>query len=268
MEGRNRRSPTGFIHGYRYTVRALFRILEDRYEGVPTPSQSFALNNADDLRVVADHMIKRISLSSGLYETYGIMCDTLVIDKEQGKVDLFYELPADYILEQPYFSDKKIMLFTLEYGFDNFPGADPNSFVRRNDPERPGCAAYLHPVFRYYENGVFVKGRNTRSSAVIRYDAAADDFEGDFWPDKALNIVRNFVNEIAKVTEEVYPEDHHYNNEERGGFTAWPEGERVENHGLPMCALTVGGPQVRDFEHLTKLPAGSERPVPPWVHTM
>src|SRR5262249_54994344 len=48
MEGRNRRSPTGFIHGYRYTVRALFRILEERYEGVTTPNEEFALQSVED----------------------------------------------------------------------------------------------------------------------------------------------------------------------------------------------------------------------------
>jgi thioredoxin reductase len=268
MEGRNRRSPTGFIHGYRYTVRALFRMMEDRYEGVPTPNEEFDLKNAEDLQRVSEHMIKRISISSGLYEAYGIMCDTLVFDTEKGKAQLFYEMPADYILEHPQFSDKKIMLFTLEYGFDNFPNSDINAFVRRNDPERPGCVAYLHPVFRFYENGRFVKGRNTRSSAVIRYDKPADDFEGDLAHEKPRNIVQNFINEIVQVTPEIFPEEHFYNTEERGGFTAWPADKRVENHNLPQCVLEVGGIQVRDFDHIANLPEGAERPVPPWVHTM
>ncbi len=267
MEGRNRRSPTGFIHGYRYTVRALYRIMEDRYEGVPTPTEAFDLKNTGDLKHLAEHMIKRISISSGLYETYGIMSDALVLDPQTGRAELFYELPADYFREHPYFVDKKMMLFTLEYGFQNFPGSDPNSFVRRNDPERPGCVAYLHPVFRYYENGEFVKGRNTRSSAVIRYDKAADDFEGDLGHEKPLNILRNFINEIAHITTEIYPEEHFYNTEERGGFTPWAEDLHNENHGLPRCALTVGGQQVTDFEHIGGQKVGPDNPVPPWVHT-
>jgi len=267
MEGRNRRSPTGFIHGYRYTVRALFRILEDRYQGVPTPQKEFELKDSADLQRVAQHMIQRISLSSGLYETYGIMCDTLVFDEGEKKVRLHYELPADYVLEHPYFAGKKIMVFTLEYGFDNFPGANPDSFVRRNDPERPGCVAYLHPVFRYYDRGVFVGGRNTRSSAVIRYDEAARDFDGDFAIEKPRYILQNFINEVVRVTDEVFPEDHFQNTEDQG-FDLWPQDEPLDDPGLPRCALTVGGPQVHDFDHLEKPRRETDRPIPPWVHTM
>jgi hypothetical protein len=268
MEGRNRRSPTGFIHGYRYTVRALFRILEDRYQQVPTPHDSFELKDCEDLKQVAERMIKRLSISSGLYEAYGIMCDTLVLDPVEKTAEVFYDLPADYVLENSYFTSKKIMLFTLEYGFDNFPGADLNTFVRRNDPERPGCVAYLHPVFRYYENGNFVKGRNTRSSAVIRYDREAADFEGDLNVEKPRNIIQNFINEVCHVTSEVFPEDHFYNDEDRGGFSPWPSEKPVGKHGLPQCALEIGGPQVRDFDHLTRVEREPGKSLPPWVHTM
>ena len=83
MEGRNRRSPTGFIHGYRYTCRALFRTLESRYEAVPTPSEEFDLRDAADLMRLGEHIMERISLSSGLYECYGIMADALVFDPEK-----------------------------------------------------------------------------------------------------------------------------------------------------------------------------------------
>lgn len=268
MEGRNRRSPMGFIHGYRYGVRALHRVLESRYEGVPTPTETFPLKNADDLMALGEFMIKRISVSSGLYEAYGIFCDTLVFDTEKGEATLFYELPVDYILAEPFFADKMIMLFTLEYGFNNFPDSDINAFIRRNDPERPGCVAYLHPVFRVYENGVFSKARNTRSSTTIRYDPSADVFEGELGHEKPRNTLLNFINEVTKVTDVNYPEDHFYNNEERGGFTPAEPGEKLSNPGLPQCMLTVGGQQVGDFEHLERVSRRPDGSVPPWIHTL
>ena len=266
MEGRNRRSPMCFIHGYRYGCRALFRILEERYESVVTPNEKFSLKDAADLEGLARHIIQRVSVSSGLHEAYGIMSDALGVDPERGAAELFYELPADYFREHPYFFGKKMILFTLEYGFQNFPGSDPNTFVRRNDPERPGCVAYLHPVLRFYEGGEFVKGRTIRSSSVIRYDKLADEFDGDFGHEKPFNIVRNFINEIAGVTSEIYPEEHFQNTEERGGFTPWPVDKRVENHGLPQCVLTLDSPQVTDFEHIGERKVGPGSPVPPWVH--
>lgn len=268
MEGRNRRSPTGFIHGYRYAVRALFRTLEDRYEGVQTPHETFELKNAANLQVLTERLIKRLSLTSGLYEAYGILADALVFDRENGKAELFYEMPADHFLEHPYFMGKTIIVLTLEYGFNNFPGANPDSFVRRNDPERPGCVGFIHPVFRQYDRGVFVKGRNTRSSVTIRYDKESIDFDGDVNLDKPFNILRNFINTIAQVTPEVYPEDHFYNDAERGGFQPWTEQKPLDDPGLPQCALTVGGTQVRNFDHLERLEHEAGKPVPPWIHTM
>jgi thioredoxin reductase len=269
MEGRNRRSPTGFIHGYRYACRALFRLLEERYEKVETPHEEFDLRDAEDLKRIGEHMVKRLSTTSGLYEAYGILCDTLVFDTERKKARLVYELPADHILGNPaYTENKKIMVFTLEFSFNNFPNADRDAFVRRNDPARPGCAAYLHPVFRFYENGEFVKGRNARSSAVIRYDQAASDFEGDLGLEKPRHIIQNFINEIVQVTPEVFPEDHFQSNEHQGGFMPWPVDRPKEDKWLPQCALKVGGPQVTDFEHRLKSMPPTGAPVPPWVHTM
>jgi len=268
MEGRNRRSPMGFIHGYRYGVRALHRLLEERYEGIPTPSETFELKTADDLKKLGERMIKRMSVSSGLYEAYGILCDTLVFDTEKGSAEVFYELPADHVLEDPHFANKKMMLFTLEYGFNNFGTSDINAFIRRNDPERPGCVAYLHPVFRYYEDGLFVKGRNVRSSAVVRYDKEADEFDGDLGHEKPRNILWNFINEITKVTTEVFPEQHFQNTEERGGFTPVRPGERLEDPGLPQCTLKLGGLQVADFDHLQRVTRRDDGTVPPWVHTL
>jgi hypothetical protein len=211
-------------------------------------------------------MIKRISISSGLYENHGLMSDALVFDTEAGVARVFYEMPIDYFLENPYFTSKKVMLFTLEFGHHQFPGQDPNVFIRRNDPARPGCVAHLHPVFRLYENGQFVKGRNTRSSTTVRYDEESNIFEGDLSDAKPRNILLNFINEAACVTNEVFPEDHFHNTEERGGFRELSPGEMLKNPGLPECALVVGGQQVMDFDHLSQVDRRADGTIPPWQH--
>ncbi len=266
MDGRNRRGPNTSIHGFRYGVRAVFNFMEQRYNGVPTPNQVFPLKNADDLMALGKSMIQRISISSGLYEGHSLMADALVFDKEAGTARVFYEMPIDYFLENPYFTSKSVMLFTLEFGYNAFPGQNPNVFVRRNDPARPGCVAHLHPVFRLYENGRFVKGRNTRSSTTVRYDEGSNLFEGDLSDAKPRNILLNFINEVAGVTDEVYPEEHFHNNEERGGFRPLQPGEMLKNPGLPECALTVGGEQVMDFEHLLQVERRADGTIPPWQH--
>jgi thioredoxin reductase len=266
MDGRNRRGPNTSIHGFRYATRAVFNYMEQRYNGVPTPNEVFPLKTGEDLQVLGRSMIKRISISSGLYEGHSLMSDALVFDTEAGVARVFYEMPIDYFLENPYFTNKKVMLFTLEFGHHQFPGEDPNVFVRRNDPARPGCVAHLHPVFRLYENGRFVKGRNTRSSTTVRYDEESNSFEGDLSDAKPRNILLNFMNEAARVTNEVFPEEHFHNTEERGGFRELAPGEMLKNPGLPECALVVGGPQVMDFDHLSQVDRREDGTIPPWQH--
>ena len=266
MAGRNQRSPTTTLHGFRYGVRAVFNFLEQRYENVATPNQVFPLKTQNDLEVLGKAMIDRISLSSGLFQCNSILADAMVFDLNAGEVRVFYEMPVDYFLENPFFAKKTIMFFTLELGYGNFPGQDPNTFVRRNDPERPGCVPVLHPVFRLYDNGKFVKGRNVRGSIGARYDEAYKGFEHDMDDAKPRNVVLNFINEIAGVTDEIYLEKHFANNEERGGFRASAPGEVLRNPGLPECALEVGGEQVADFGQLSQVTRRADGTIPPWVH--
>lgn len=187
----------------------------------------------------------RLSTTSALYQLFGTLCDVLIF--EEGKATLYYELPVEYVLTEPAFADKKMVLFTLELGFDNFENgfSDSLNFVRRNDPERPGSAAFLHPVFRYYENGEFVKGGNTRSSVVVRFDEAADLLDGDLANLKPRNTLLNFINSIVQVTDTMYSEEHFAEDEGRAEFTPWVTNDpRIENHGLQRCSLTVDGQQV------------------------
>jgi thioredoxin reductase len=266
MDGRIRRGPNTSIHGYRYSTRAVFHYTEQRYHGIPTPNQVFPLKNKEDLVELGRALIKRISISSGLYEGFKMMADAVVFDREAGVARVFWEMPIDYFLENPYFTSKTIMVIDLEFGTENFPGADPVSFIRHNDPARPGCVAHLHPVFRAYENGKFVKGRNTRAATMVRYDEEADYFEGEMSGEKPRHILYNFLNEFAGVTDYVFPEEHYHNTEEQGGFRPAMPGEVLSNPGLPECALTLESEQVTDFEHILH---GARRPdgtIGPWVH--
>jgi thioredoxin reductase len=245
MAGRDKKSASGFIHGFRYNVRTLFRLLEEKNHGVALPQDIFSLSTEEDLQKLGAALVTRLSTTSALYQLFGTLCDVLIF--EDGKATLLYELPVEYVLTEPAFADKKMMLFTLELGFDNFENgvSDSLNFVRRNDPERPGSAAFLHPVFRFYENGEFVKGSNTRSSVVVRFDEAADLLDGDLANLKPRNTLLNFINSVVNVTDTQYSEEHFVDDGDRGEFIPWVMNDpRIENHGLQRCALTVGGQQV------------------------
>jgi thioredoxin reductase len=266
MAGRNLRSPTTTLHGFRYAIRAVFNFIEQRYENVLTPNRVFPLKTRADLEVLGKEMIRRVSISSGLFQCNSILGDAVVFDKDAGEARVFYEMPIDYFLESPDFAEKTVMYFTLELGFNNFPGQDPNVFVRRNDPSRPGCVGVIHPVARLYENGKFVKGRSTRGSVGSRYDEDYKGFEHEMDDVKPRNIVLNFINEVACVTDETFSENHFFNTEERGGFRELEPGEVLTNPGLPECALVVGGEQVSDFGHFRQVSRRADGTIPPWVH--
>lgn len=267
MAGRNPRSPTTTLHGFRYAVRAVFNYMEQRYEAVSPPNRVFPLKTEQDLLTLGRETIERISLSSGLFQANSILADAIVFDPDGAGVQVFYEMPVDYFLEDPRLAKATVIFCTLELGYGNFPGQDPNVFTRRNDPERPGCVPVLHPVFRLYDRGRFVKGRSVRGSVGVRYDEAYKGFEHDMDDAKPRNILLNLINEVAGVTNEVFPERHFLNNEERGGFRLPRPGEVLDDPGLAKCALTVEGDQVSDFGQFRQVNRRNDGTIPPWVHS-
>lgn len=246
MAARDKKTTSGLIHGFRYDVRALFNILQNKYHGTPFPSDRFELKNEDDLQALATHLISRLSTTSALYQLFGFMSDVLVI--EDGVAELFYELPVEYVIKDSEFAKKKIIVFTLELGFEKFENGfkDTLNFIRLNDSqERPGCVSYLHPVYRLYDKGEFIRGGNTRSSTVVRFDPACDLIDGDLSNIKPRNMVLNFLNSVAQVTTTHFPEEHFCVDPERHGFELWDKNDpRTVNHGLQRCSLTAEELQV------------------------
>lgn len=71
-----RKSAGGFIHGYRYTTRALHRLLEWKNHGVPwphLPSQPYSQ--------IVPWIIKRVNEASGPYQMFQILGDVLVFNE-------------------------------------------------------------------------------------------------------------------------------------------------------------------------------------------
>ena len=131
-----RRSAGGFIHGFRYTARALFRILEARYNQAPWPSTHYTdvtawddgglglgpsgcnagdwgadpctapVTPTSDFERLLIHTFARINTASGPYQMVGVLGDGVVFrcpgGTATGTVD------ADYYEEMPfpYFNER------------------------------------------------------------------------------------------------------------------------------------------------------------------
>lgn len=146
-----KRSTSGFIHGFRYGARALYRILARRYDGADWPAEKVAATPDG----IADAIIARVNRSSALWQQFGVLADVVTVDDE---VALYHEeVPRPYALGEEFGRPRHAFAVTLEYG-EGHDTVDPFDISvarpRENDAAHAHDASYLHPVVRYYRDGV------------------------------------------------------------------------------------------------------------------
>ena len=149
-----KKSTSGFIHGFRYCVRALYKMLESKYEGHPWPSRPISA----DPRALTDAVVDRVNRTSALWQEFGFLCDLIVIGRD-GSANYYEELPIDYVHEK-YNAEEHYFVITLEYGADHdrFDPFDVSvGRITQSDRDRSFDSRYLHPVVRYYQRGVFAR---------------------------------------------------------------------------------------------------------------
>jgi hypothetical protein len=156
MQARDfKKSTSGFIHGFRYGVRALHRMLERRYHGVPWPSRPVPAEPAALMHAVNE----RVNRTSALWQLFGFLCDLVVVPEGHGEGRYHEELPLDYVHDSDLGAAGSYYTVTLEYGpdhdrldpFDLSVGRIAQDEVVRSDEGR-----YLHPVVRHFHRGTLV----------------------------------------------------------------------------------------------------------------
>jgi thioredoxin reductase len=148
MQSNDRKASSGFIHGFRYNIRTLFHLLQERYESIAYPCQIF---NSFDWDSFLDQMYQRVSVTAALFQLYGVLCDVLVFSEDMKTATLYQELPFKYAKELT-FSNQHVLIFTLEFGFEHFKESAV-TFLGPSDPTNTDCTSFLHPVIRHYFNG-------------------------------------------------------------------------------------------------------------------
>jgi thioredoxin reductase len=245
MAARDRKAASSFIHGFRYNVRTLFRLLEARYQGVPLPSRVFPLATVADLDDLAACLVERVSTTDGLFPLHGFLCDTIVFSP--GQAEQFYELPVAYIQEgTPFTTDKHLLVITLEFGFHNYPaGANSLDFLHDSDaPTNRACSAFLHPVFRHYYQGELIEESHFGESISVRYGSFLSEYGYTIGSESVeKNILMNLINRITQLTAERFPEQvilpaQEGNGENDYGFVPWPEEKRMIDHRIPICKFS------------------------------
>ena len=90
-----KKSTNGFIHGFRYGVRALDKILNERHHETPWPSTELPAKPD----ALTDAMITRINRTSALYQQFGFLGDVLTVDGDTARY--LEEVPVDRVLAGP-----------------------------------------------------------------------------------------------------------------------------------------------------------------------
>lgn len=220
MQARDRKAASAFIHGFRYNVRSIFHILEERYHGVPLPVESFRLADGEDLETFSSALIRRLSTVSALFQLFGFLCDAIVV--EDGKAMLYRELPVDFVRDDPRFkAAEKLFAVTLEYGFHKYPkNASTLDFIHPADAHDTACSAYLHPIFRYYSRGEKLAEEHLGESLVVRYDEV--DYKENA-RNMYKNTVKTILNERLELTDETFSCEPFPPELAESVFVPWPE---------------------------------------------
>jgi thioredoxin reductase len=151
-----KKSTSGFIHGFRYGVRALHHMLEWRHHGIAWPHRTLPA----DPGAVADAILERVNRTSALWQQFGLLADVVSLAAGPGEAGPRYqeEVPVDFAHE---YADEegfgeRYLTVTLEYGPDH-DLHDPFDInvgrIAQSDAAASDQGRYLHPVVRHCHGG-------------------------------------------------------------------------------------------------------------------
>ncbi len=137
-----KKATSGFIHGFRYNVRALYRIFEQKYHNVEWPRRTVRATSQD----LVEAVIGRVNTSSALWQQFGFLCDLIVVQDPGGEAQYYEEMPLAYVRKSELGKSLHYTV-TLEFGkVEN----DPFNIPRNPSPEHAARSAFLHPVIRFW----------------------------------------------------------------------------------------------------------------------
>ncbi|XP_056263726.1 FAD-dependent oxidoreductase domain-containing protein 2 isoform X2 [Pseudoliparis swirei] len=139
-------SAGGFIHGFRYTVRSVHRVLEQRYHSNPWHSSKMPLTQ------VQSWIMKRINEASGPYQMFEVLGDVILLRGshcEYLEEFTLQALPQFSSLSGHEVSHHGMIVLVLQYGKKKI---DYLAKGRANtDWTQAWKSNFLHPVLYYYD---------------------------------------------------------------------------------------------------------------------
>lgn len=166
-----KKTMSGFIHGFRYNVRALSNILNLKYHNIPWPAEKFKSHS----EAVLQKVIQRVNTGSGIFLQPGFLKDIVIIKDETA--EYYTDIRSDYIPHSQFSQNDHYYTISLEYGHFE----DVFNTERDPDPDKGDSAAYLHPIIRRYNHGKIVAEHHIN-----------DDLESEWYLDEYVVPAREF----------------------------------------------------------------------------
>lgn len=141
-----RLSAGGFIHGFRYTARAVHRILEQRYHNNQWPSTQLLTTQ------LQSWILKRVDEASGPYQMFEVLGDVVLL--RGSHVEYLEEYPLQALSQFSSVSGHKVsnhgmIVVVLQYGKKKIDYLGPDR--AQSDWTKAWKSGFLHPVLYYYE---------------------------------------------------------------------------------------------------------------------
>ncbi|XP_051015860.1 FAD-dependent oxidoreductase domain-containing protein 2 isoform X1 [Acomys russatus] len=147
-----RKSAGGFIHGFRYTVRAVHRLLEHRHHGITWPSTEHPITQ------LTSSIIRRVNEASGLYQMFSVLADVILLKENATAFEYLEEFPMQMLAQLETLTGRAarhgLFVINMEYG-KNFSGPEKDVFYYDRSvahTEDAWMSNFLHPVIYYYRN--------------------------------------------------------------------------------------------------------------------
>ena len=143
----------GFDQGFRYNVRALFRMLEKRHHRRDWPSREVEPTPEG----LVEATLARLNRCSAMWQQFGFFHDVIVVEDGWDRAFHYEEMPLAYIHQGEIGRYNHYYTITLEFG-----KREGGRFVIARAPEPGGAeeSVFVHPVIRRWSGRQLVSEKH------------------------------------------------------------------------------------------------------------
>lgn len=168
MQSRDfRKASSAFVDGFRYNVRTLFHLLEQRFHGGELPGTTLPLRPD----AVGRAMLDRVCRTSSLWAQFGFLCDAIAIDPVGCIANYYEDLPIDHATTPGALDQDEV--FTISFEWGKWEG-DVFNIERHPSHHTAHTNVFLHPVVRHYHRGLLQSEHHVLEDLLGVYTAQAE----------------------------------------------------------------------------------------------